>query len=114
MSFAVERVSTMGAALGSADDTGALASGGSESSLGDVAGTAKLRSDCVVAANPVAIPVACTIFPKEIFRASRRWAARKYPNLVHWGESARGGHFAAFEQPEIFVDEIRASFRTVR
>ena len=66
------------------------------------------------AANPVAIPVGCTIFPKEIFRASRRWAERKYPNLVHWGEPARGGHFAAFEQPEIFVDEIRASFRTVR
>lgn len=63
---------------------------------------------------PVAIPVGCSVFPKEIFRPSRRWAERKFPNLIHWGEPERGGHFAAFEQPEIFVGELRTAFRAVR
>jgi len=62
-------------------------------------------------AGPLDLPVACSIFPKELMRPSRRFAARKYSNLIHWGEPAAGGHFAAFEQPEIFVTEIRAAFR---
>jgi pimeloyl-ACP methyl ester carboxylesterase len=63
---------------------------------------------------PVDIPVACSIFPKEIFRPSRRWAEKQYLDLRHWGEPPRGGHFAAFEQPELFVDEVRAAFRSMR
>ncbi|WP_088184919.1 epoxide hydrolase family protein [Sphingobium sp. Z007] len=65
-------------------------------------------------ADPVTVPVACSIFPKEIFRASRRWAERLYPNLIHWNELERGGHFAAFEQPELFTHELRAAFRPLR
>jgi len=60
------------------------------------------------------VPVACSVFPMEIFRASRRWAERRYPNIVHWGEPPRGGHFAAFEQPALFVEEVRAGFRLMR
>jgi epoxide hydrolase len=66
------------------------------------------------AAGPTDLPVACSIFPKEIVRPSRSWAERKYPNLVHWGEPERGGHFAAFEQPDLFVDEIRRAFAFLR
>lgn len=64
--------------------------------------------------DPVSLPTACSIFPRELFRASRRWAARRYTNIVHWSELDRGGHFAAFEQPAIFVDEVRAGFRAMR
>jgi pimeloyl-ACP methyl ester carboxylesterase len=60
---------------------------------------------------PVDVPVGCSIFPKEIFRPSRRWAERQFPDLRYWNEPARGGHFAAFEQPEAFVAEVRAAFR---
>ncbi len=59
-------------------------------------------------------PTGCSIFPKEIFRTSRRWAEKRFPNLIHWNELDKGGHFAAFEQPEIFSDEIRDCFRSVR
>lgn len=65
-------------------------------------------------ADPIAIPVACSIFPKEIFSCSRRWAERKYPQLIHWNELSKGGHFAAFEQPEIFVQELREGLRSLR
>lgn len=63
---------------------------------------------------PVTIPVGCSIFPKEIFRASRRWAGKRFANLVYFNELEKGGHFAAFEQPEIFVREVRASFKGLR
>jgi pimeloyl-ACP methyl ester carboxylesterase len=63
---------------------------------------------------PVRIPVGLSVFPKEIFRVSRRWAEKRYPNLVYWNRLDRGGHFAAFEQPELFVRELRACFRTMR
>ena len=59
-------------------------------------------------------PVAVTVFPKEIYQTPRSWAERDYPNLIYWHEAAHGGHFAAFEQPQIFVDEMRAAFKTVR
>ena len=64
--------------------------------------------------SPIKAPVGCSIFPNEIFRPSRRWAEERYLDLRYWGEPARGGHFAAFEQPEIFVDEVRSCFRTMR
>ncbi len=63
---------------------------------------------------PVEVPVGCSIFPKEIIRCSRRWAERSFADLRYWNEPAKGGHFAAFEQPELFVDEVRAAFRTMR
>jgi pimeloyl-ACP methyl ester carboxylesterase len=62
----------------------------------------------------VEIPVGLSLFPREMFRASRRWAEACYPNMVHFGEVEKGGHFAAFEQPEIFVDEVRKTFATLR
>jgi pimeloyl-ACP methyl ester carboxylesterase len=65
-------------------------------------------------AGPVSVPVGCSIFPKEILRSSRRWGEKKFPDLRYWNELDRGGHFAAFEQPEAFVDELRAFFRLVR
>jgi pimeloyl-ACP methyl ester carboxylesterase len=63
---------------------------------------------------PVHVPAGCSIFPKEIFRPSRRWAERQLLNLQYWNELDKGGHFAAFEQPETFVTEVRASFRPLR
>ncbi len=64
--------------------------------------------------DPVQVPTGCSIFPKEIMRSSRRWAEKRYPNIVYWNELEKGGHFAAFEQPETFVNEVRACFRNVR
>jgi len=64
--------------------------------------------------DPVPVPVGCSIFPKEIFRSSQRWAEKRFEKLVHWNELSRGGHFAAFEQPEVFVSELRACFRHAR
>jgi pimeloyl-ACP methyl ester carboxylesterase len=66
------------------------------------------------AATDVRVPTGMSIFPKEIFRASRRWAERIYTNIIHWNELPKGGHFAAFEVPELFVGEVRAAFRGVR
>ena len=63
---------------------------------------------------PVTVPVGCSIFPKEIFRPSRRWAEKQLTNVHYWNELDSGGHFAAFEQPEAFVGEVRACFRPVR
>jgi pimeloyl-ACP methyl ester carboxylesterase len=66
------------------------------------------------ARDTVTVPTGCSIFPKELQRPSRRWAERRFVDIRHWGEPDRGGHFAAFEQPELFVDEVRAFFRHVR
>jgi len=63
---------------------------------------------------PVTVPVGCSIFPKEIFRPSRRWADAQLTNVHYWNELDKGGHFAAFEQPETFVSEVRACFRPLR
>jgi pimeloyl-ACP methyl ester carboxylesterase len=64
--------------------------------------------------DPVEVPTAVSIFPKEIFRPSRRWAERRYRNIVHWEEPHRGGHFAAFEQPALFVEQVRKGFAHAR
>ncbi len=64
--------------------------------------------------DPIDLPVGCSIFPKEIMRCSRRWAERRFRNLIHWGEPERGGHFAALEQPGLFLDEVRRCFRALR
>lgn len=64
--------------------------------------------------DPVTVPSGMSIFPKEIFRPSRRWAERTYTDIRYWNELDKGGHFAAFEQPKQFVEEVRSFFRTVR
>ena len=63
---------------------------------------------------PVEVPVGCSIFPKEIVRMTRGWAEGRFSDLRYWNELDEGGHFAAFEQPEAFVDELRACFRQMR
>ncbi|MGO1055581.1 epoxide hydrolase family protein [Crossiella sp. CA198] len=62
----------------------------------------------------IAIPAAITVFPGEIYQAPRSWADRAYRKLIHFSEVAKGGHFAAWEQPELFSREIRAAFRSLR
>jgi epoxide hydrolase len=62
----------------------------------------------------VTVPAGCSIFPKELQRPSRRWAARRFADIRYWNEPAKGGHFAAFEQPDLFVTEVRSFFRLVR
>jgi pimeloyl-ACP methyl ester carboxylesterase len=62
----------------------------------------------------VSLPVAITVFPGEIFRAPRSWAERVYPNLVYFNEVDRGGHFAAWEEPDLFAEEMRAAFKSLR
>jgi epoxide hydrolase len=66
------------------------------------------------ARDPVEVPTGCAIFPKELQRPSRRWAEKRFLDIRRWSEPDRGGHFAAFEQPELFVEEVRAFFRLVR
>jgi epoxide hydrolase len=62
----------------------------------------------------VTVPTGCSIFPKELQRPSRRWAEKRFLDIRYWNEPARGGHFAAFEQPDLFVEEVRSFFRLVR
>ena len=56
----------------------------------------------------ITVPTGCTVFPQEIPRPFRRWAEPRFPSIVHWGEPERGGHFGAWEQPELFISEVRA------
>ena len=62
----------------------------------------------------VEIPVGVTVFPDELYPAPRSWAEKAYPKLIHYNRVAAGGHFAAWEQPEVLSQEIRATFRSVR
>jgi pimeloyl-ACP methyl ester carboxylesterase len=62
----------------------------------------------------IKIPVAITVFPGEIYQAPRSWAERAYPNLLYFHEVDKGGHFAAWEEPELFAAELRAAFRSLR
>jgi len=65
-------------------------------------------------AKGVAIPVAVSVFPGEQYQAPRSWAEQAYPNLIYYNRVDRGGHFAAWEQPELFSEELRAAFRSLR
>ena len=65
-------------------------------------------------AKGVKIPVAVTVFPSEQYQAPRSWAERAYPNLIYFNEVDSGGHFAAWEQPELFSAELRKAFRSLR
>jgi len=62
---------------------------------------------------PVSVPVSFTVFPGEIFRAPRNWVQKVYPTLTYFHEAGRGGHFAAWEEPELFATEIRAAFNSL-
>ncbi|MGE0406305.1 MAG: epoxide hydrolase family protein [Candidatus Korobacteraceae bacterium] len=62
----------------------------------------------------VHIPVAVSVFPDEIYTVSRNWAERAYPKLIHYNKLDRGGHFAAWEQPQLFSEEMRAAFQSLR
>jgi pimeloyl-ACP methyl ester carboxylesterase len=62
----------------------------------------------------VSIPVAVSVFPDEIYAAPRSWTERAYPNLIYFNKLDRGGHFAAWEQPKLFSEEMRAAFRPLR
>ena len=62
----------------------------------------------------IALPVAITVFPEEIYRAPETWARRAYRNLIYFHEVDKGGHFAAWEEPQLFSEEIRAAFRSLR
>jgi pimeloyl-ACP methyl ester carboxylesterase len=66
------------------------------------------------APTPVSIPVGFTTFPGEIFQAPRSWVEASYPNVTYFNEAEKGGHFAAWEEPEIFVTELRAAFKQLR
>ena len=72
----------------------------------NVAGGAKLE--------PVKVPVAVTVFPGEVYRPPRHWLARAYPQLIYYNAAEKGGHFAAWEEPQLFAGEVRAAFRTLR
>jgi len=63
---------------------------------------------------PVQVPTGVSVFPKEIVTPVRRWMEDRYRNIQYWNELPKGGHFAAFEQPALFVDELRRYFRTIR
>jgi pimeloyl-ACP methyl ester carboxylesterase len=62
----------------------------------------------------IKLPVAITVFPHEVYRAPESWARRAYPNLVYFNEVDKGGHFAAWEQPQLFTEEVRAAFKSLR
>jgi pimeloyl-ACP methyl ester carboxylesterase len=77
----------------------------------------KGRSPLVAAVqktSDISLPVAISVFPGEIYRAPESWARRAYPNLIYFHEADKGGHFAAWEQPELFAAELRAAFRPLR
>ena len=66
-------------------------------------------------AKNITIPFAISVFPDELYQAPRSWAERAYPhNLIHYNRLDKGGHFAAWEQPDLFTQEMRAAFRSLR
>jgi hypothetical protein len=62
----------------------------------------------------VSIPAAVSAFPDELYRAPRSWVERAYPKLIYYNKLDKGGHFAAWEQPQLFSEEVRAGFRPLR
>ena len=62
----------------------------------------------------VSLPVGFTVFPGELFQAPRSWVEKVYPNLTYFNKVDKGGHFAAWEEPELFSAELRAAFRSLR
>jgi pimeloyl-ACP methyl ester carboxylesterase len=62
----------------------------------------------------ITVPVAITVFPDDVYRAPETWSRRAFPKLIYFHEVDKGGHFAAWEQPQLFAEEIRSAFRTLR
>jgi pimeloyl-ACP methyl ester carboxylesterase len=62
----------------------------------------------------LSVPAAVSVFPGEIYQAPRSWTERSYHNLIHYNTLDKGGHFAAWEQPQLFSEEVRAGFRSLR
>ena len=62
----------------------------------------------------VVVPTAVSVFPDELYPAPRSWAEQAYPKLIHYNKLDKGGHFAAWEQPALYADDVRAAFRSVR
>ena len=62
----------------------------------------------------ISVPAAVSVFPEEVYQAPRSWTERSYKNLIHFNELPKGGHFAAWEQPKLFSEEVRAGFRSLR
>jgi len=86
---------------------------------GNAASSARLywesfRKSFAANPQPVCIPTGCSLFAKELSQPPREWVERRYTNLNYWNEVPKGGHFAAFEQPELFVEEVRRCFRLSR
>ena len=89
---------------------------------------ARRKDDCAASSNSsaviskldffapkgVSIPVAVSVFPDELYATPRSWAERAFPKLIHYNNLDRGGHFAAWEQPKLFSEELRAAFRSLR
>ena len=80
----------------------------------DSYGVADAKTAAALAAKPVTVPVGYTTFPGELFRAPRSWVEHIYPTLTYFHEAERGGHFAAWEEPELFATELRAAFGSLR
>src|SRR3989441_6930581 len=72
------------------------------------------NKDASFSGGKLSLPVAATVFPREIYRPPKSWAEQTYSNLIYWHEAEHGGDVAAFEQPDIFVDEMRSAFRKLR
>src|SRR6266851_139252 len=72
------------------------------------------NTDASFSGGKLSLPVAATVFPREIYRAPKSWAEQTCSNLIYWHEAEHGGHFAAFEEPDIFVEEMRSAFRKLR
>jgi hypothetical protein len=62
----------------------------------------------------VSVPAAVSVFPRELYQAPRSWAERAYENLIYFNEVDKGNHFAAWQEPELFADEVRAGLRSLR
>ncbi len=79
----------------------------------ETAGQSVLLSAAQMTAG-ISLPVAITVFPEEVYRAPETWARRAYRNLIYFHEADKGGHFAAWEEPQLFSEELRAAFRSLR
>ena len=79
----------------------------------ETAGQSVLLSAAQMTAD-ISLPVAITVFPEEVYRAPETWARRAYRNLIYFHEADKGGHFAAWEEPQLFSEELRAAFRSLR
>jgi pimeloyl-ACP methyl ester carboxylesterase len=80
--------------------------------LGSIAGVSEWFTSATV--DTISVPTGCSIFPKEVPRPSRRWAARRFTNIVHWNQPDRGGHFGAWEQPELSARDLRVTIAANR